>query len=146
MINHFVLWLFRYFLGLLFVATAIGKLLDNRGFAQVISTYRLGIPDNFLLGTALAISLLELYIGINILIARELNRIVLATLWFHLGYAGLAWVTLLRGIQLTNCGCFGVFLARSLKWSTVLEDIVLAGISLACWLLLKRCSYERDEN
>jgi uncharacterized membrane protein YphA (DoxX/SURF4 family) len=29
----------RYFLGLLFLATGIGKLLDNRGFAQVIETY-----------------------------------------------------------------------------------------------------------
>jgi uncharacterized protein len=35
----------RYSLGLLFLATGIGKLLDNRGFAQVIETYQLGIPD-----------------------------------------------------------------------------------------------------
>ena len=30
----------RYFLGLLFLATGLGKLLDNHGFAQVIETYR----------------------------------------------------------------------------------------------------------
>lgn len=138
MIAQSVLRVSRYFLGLLFVATAIGKLLDNRGFAHVIDTYQLGIPNSALLGLALIISLLELLIGINILIGRALNSSVLATLGFHLGYASLAFVTLFRGIALSNCGCFGVFLARSLKWSTVGEDLVLAGISLICWILLRK--------
>jgi hypothetical protein len=138
MMAQSVLRVSRYFLGILFVATAIGKLLDNRGFAHVIDTYQLGIPNSALLGLALSISLLELLIGINILRGRALGINVLATLGFHLGYAGLAFVTLLRGIALSNCGCFGVFLARSLKWSTVGEDLLLALISLVCWLLLRK--------
>lgn len=138
MVAQSVLLISRYFLGLLFVSTAIGKLLDNRGFAHVIDTYQLGIPDSALLGLALSISLLELLIGINILRGRALNMNVLATLGFHLGYASLALITLQRGIALSNCGCFGVFLARSLKWSTVGEDLVLALISLVCWLLLRK--------
>jgi uncharacterized membrane protein YphA (DoxX/SURF4 family) len=140
MITRSALLVFRYFLGLLFVATAIGKLLDNRGFAQVINSYQLGIPDFALLGFALTFSLLELIIGLNILCGRELSKSVLATLGFHLGYAALALTTLWRGIALPNCGCFGVFLARSLKWSTIIEDLALATISLVCWLLLRRIS------
>jgi uncharacterized membrane protein YphA (DoxX/SURF4 family) len=138
MMAQSILLISRYFLGLLFVSTAIGKLLDNRGFAHVIDTYQLGIPDTALVGLALSISLLELLIGINILRGRSLRMNILATLGFHLGYASLAFVTLLRGIALSNCGCFGVFLARSLKWSTVGEDLVLALISLVCWLLLRK--------
>ncbi len=133
-----ILRISRYFLGLLFVATAVGKLLDNRGFAHIIDTYQLGIPNSALLGLALSISLLELLIGINILRGRSLRMNILATLGFHLGYASLAFVTLLRGITLSNCGCFGVFLARSLKWSTVGEDLLLALISLVCWLLVRK--------
>lgn len=138
MIAQSILLISRYFLGLLFVSTAIGKLLDNRGFAHVIDTYQLGIPDTALLGLAFAISLLELVIGINILRGRSLRMNILATLGFHLSYASLAFVTLLRGITLSNCGCFGVFLARSLKWPTVAEDLLLACISLVCWLLLRK--------
>jgi Methylamine utilisation protein MauE len=138
MITHYILLALRYFLGLLFVATAVGKLLDNRGFAQVINAYELGISDSMLLGTALAISLLELSVGISILCGWKLSKSILTTLWFHLGYAGLALLTLLRGITLSNCGCFGVFLARPLKWQTVAEDLALAAISLTCWLLLRR--------
>lgn len=135
---HTIFVISRYFLGLLFVATAIGKLLDNRGFAAILSSYQLGIPDAALLGFALMISLLELLIGLNILRGRALGMNILATLGFHLGYASLALITLLRGIALSNCGCFGVFWARSLKWSTVAEDLVLAGISVVCWLVLQR--------
>jgi uncharacterized membrane protein YphA (DoxX/SURF4 family) len=133
-----ILLISRYFLAVLFISTAIGKLLDNRGFAHVIDTYQLGIPNNALLELALFISLLELLIGINILRGRALRVNVLATFVFHLGYAGLAFITLLRSITLANCGCFGVFLARPLSWATVVEDLVLATVSLTCWLLLKK--------
>jgi uncharacterized membrane protein YphA (DoxX/SURF4 family) len=40
MILRIVYSVTRYFLGLLFLATGLGKLLDNHGFAQVIETYR----------------------------------------------------------------------------------------------------------
>ncbi len=133
-----ILLISRYFLAVLFISTAIGKLLDNRGFAHVIDTYQLGIPNNALLGLALFLSLLELLIGINILRGLALRLNVCTTLAFHLGYASLAFVTLLRGIALSNCGCFGVFLARPLSWATVVEDLVLATVSLTCWLLLKK--------
>ena len=131
-------WLCRYFLGLLFVSTAIGKLLDNRGFAEVIKTYQLGIPEAIILGLALCISLLELVIGINLLRGHALSKSVFATLVFHLGYASLALTTLKRGIMLSNCGCFGVFWGRPLSWTTVVEDLVLAAISLSYWLFLRR--------
>ena len=128
----------RYFLGLLFLATGIGKLLDNRGFAQVIETYQLGIPDGVLLPIALGVSLLELMIGLHILRGRALRLNVLATLWFHIGYATLAVITLHRDIPIANCGCFGVFLARPLAWSTVIEDWVLAAVSAVCLLLVNK--------
>ncbi len=128
----------RYFLGLLFLATGTGKLLDNRGFAQIIASYEFVLPEALLLPLALAVSLAEFTIGLNILLGRSLLRSVLATLYFHLVYANLALITLLRGISLTNCGCFGVFLTRPLRWMTVAEDLMLAAISLTCWLLLRR--------
>jgi uncharacterized membrane protein YphA (DoxX/SURF4 family) len=128
----------RFFLAILFISTAIGKLLDNRGFALVIDSYQLGIPESNLLGLALSISLLELIIGINILFGRALQMSIFSTLIVHLSYAVLAFFTLQRGISLSNCGCFGIFWARPLKSMSVVEDLVLAGISLTCWLLLRK--------
>lgn len=128
--------IFRYFLGLLFLSTGIGKLLDNRGFADVIASYKLGLPHGFLLPIGLAFSLVELWVGINLLRGRALPTNALLTLIFHLGYASLAAMTLYREISLTNCGCFGVFWARPLTRMTVVEDLLLAGISLSYYLLL----------
>jgi hypothetical protein len=46
-------------------ATGLAKLLDNRGFAQVIASYQLGLPGLFLLPLGLCISLAEVWIGTN---------------------------------------------------------------------------------
>ena len=37
---------------------------------------------------------------------------------------------LLRGVKLANCGCFGVFLARPLRWTSPLEDLGLVAVTL----------------
>jgi hypothetical protein len=47
----------RFCLGLWFTATGLAKLLDNRGFAQVIASYQLGLPGLFLLPLGLCVSL-----------------------------------------------------------------------------------------
>jgi hypothetical protein len=124
--------LLRLFLGFVFIATGLGKLLDNRGFAQVIASYQLGLPGLFLLPLGLCISLAEVWIGTNLLRAERVRLCLWGTLFFQVGYGALAAMTLRRGIVLDNCGCFGVFLARPLRWTTVLEDAVLAAISALC--------------
>ncbi|MFH0351670.1 MAG: MauE/DoxX family redox-associated membrane protein, partial [Chromatiales bacterium] len=97
----------RYFLGVLFLATGIGKLLDYRAFAEVITTYQLPVPESLLLPLALGIALLEFTIGINIVSGQRLRSNVLATLCFHSAYTALAITTLVREIPIENCGCFG---------------------------------------
>lgn len=127
----------RYFLGMLFMATGIGKLLDNRAFAQVIATYQLAIPEGLLLPLALSIALLELTIALNLLRGRRLQSSVLATLCLHIAYTALAVTTLLRRIPIENCGCFGAFLARPLRWSSVAEDVTLTAVSALGLALLR---------
>jgi hypothetical protein len=56
----------------------------------------------------------------------------------HALYAAWSAVSVLRGLKLPNCGCFGVFLVRPLGWSTVFEDLVLVGASLGLWVLVRR--------
>ncbi len=129
-------FLLRLLLGLLFTATGLAKLLDNRGFAHVIASYRLGFPDPVLLPLGLCIAFVELWIGVNLLRSHRLRGSLWGSLLMHVGYGTLAAITVSRGIALGNCGCFGVFLARPLRWTTVLEDGLLAALSaLALWLL-----------
>jgi hypothetical protein len=55
-----------------------------------------------------------------------------AALGVHLVYAGWAASAVLRGLELSNCGCFGVVLPRPLGWGTVAEDLAMA--ALCAWL------------
>jgi uncharacterized membrane protein YphA (DoxX/SURF4 family) len=122
----------RIFFALLFLTTALGKLLDNRGFAEVLRTYQL-FPDKGLLAFALSISLVELLLGVILLLNRKIKICSLSVLGINCGYLLLAVVTNLRGLKLENCGCFGVFLARPMTWETVVEDAVIVFLSVVFW-------------
>ncbi len=119
----------------LLLATAIGKLLDNRGFAEVILTYQFGIPFELALPLGLFVSLFELALALALILNINHRRNGFLLTLMHVGYTGLAVTALSRGLNLTNCGCFGVFWQRTLTWQTVFEDLFLTAISfLFFWL------------
>lgn len=128
-----------FFLVLLF-STAIGKLLDIPGFAEVIETYQFGITGVVASVLGLSITLFELQLALYML-RKPLSFIVglLLTL-MHSGYTLLAVITLSRGIEIDNCGCFGVFLARPMTPMTIVEDLILTCISALYWYLSIRLS------
>lgn len=122
----------RGFIGLVLFATAAGKLLDVPGFARVLGSYR-ALPDASLLPLALAIPVAELALSTWLFSGRRLAGAALASATMHLAYAAWSAAGVMQGLKLPNCGCFGIFLARPLGWSTVVEDLVMVGLSL--WLL-----------
>ena len=128
----------KYFFAALLIATGIGKLLDNRGFADIIVTYQFGIPFNLALILGLSVSLFELLLGVFILQEKKQIRNAVLTILMHFGYVFLATVTNLRGLHLANCGCFGVFWGRPMTWSTVVEDVVLLGLSILFYVSAKK--------
>lgn len=110
-------------------ATALGKLLDLPGFAAVLGTYRL-LPAAVLLPTAILVVLAELAIAAGLLLARLRVAAALAAGALAALNGLVLTATLLRGIDLPNCGCFGVFLARPLSVVSPLEDLVLLALAL----------------
>lgn len=136
--NAFYQVLRWFFVALLF-STAIGKLLDIQGFAAVLHTYQLFIPYIVLAPLGLGISLFELVLGTALIARVQLRLCALLLILMHSGYVILAVITNLRGLELDNCGCFGVFLARPMTWITVVEDIVLTVLSaLLYWTVTRK--------
>lgn len=130
--THIVL---RWVLGLTFVATSLGKFLDIPGFHDVMRTYDL-FPDWTLWPIAVGMPIVEALIAITMLTGWHLRRGILASLVFNGAFAVVLTLELLRGLHLKNCGCFGVFFARPLKWSSPVEDVVLELITLGVLLTL----------
>jgi hypothetical protein len=127
----------RFAIALILIATAVGKFLDLPGFAKVLGTYQ-AFEEWVLLPLAILIPTVEILLASWLVAGRRLYAAALVSAALHMGYALWSATSILRGLRLENCGCFGVFLARPLRWSTVLEDLVLVGISLMLAGLVRR--------
>ena len=130
----------RWFFAALLLASSIGKLLDIRGFAAVVGTYQV-FPEPLLLPLGLALAFVELGIGLWLIWGRLLIWAALVLVLLHAGY--LAWLGLAyaRGLDIPNCGCFGVFLAQPLTPWMLVEDGLLLAAALVFWRGVRR---ERD--
>ncbi|MFM8316410.1 MAG: MauE/DoxX family redox-associated membrane protein, partial [Deltaproteobacteria bacterium] len=127
-------------LGLLFLTTSIGKLLDNMGFSAILRTYEL-FPSSLVMPLALTLSISEFFLGSWIVLNRKTRLCANIALGINIFYLLLAVATNLRGLKIPNCGCFGVFLARPMTWMTVIEDIIVVFFSTTYALLERRISY-----
>ena len=120
----------RVLVGVVLLATGVGKLLDLPGFARVLGTYQ-AFPDALLVPIAAAVTAAELLLAFWLFSGRRPFAAAVAALAAHLVYAGWSAAAVLRGLNLSNCGCFGVFWPRPLGWSTVVEDLVVAAFCAA---------------
>lgn len=121
---------FRLILGSILAAAAVGKLLDMQGFRNVLKEYKL-FPHWSLWILTLLMPLIEASIAMSMVSGYELQKGIYASLILHGMFTIILFIELLRGIKLKNCGCFGVFFARPLRWFTPLEDIGMILLTLA---------------
>jgi uncharacterized membrane protein YphA (DoxX/SURF4 family) len=124
----------RCVLGVLILATGVGKLLDVPGFVDVVETYRLGLSDAQAWTSAILVICIEIGIGVWLLSGLMLRSAAIAAAALNMGWFAMLSSALWRGLQLENCGCFGVFFARPLRWYSPLEDLVIVA---ACLLLAR---------
>ena len=127
----------RLALGAILFVSAAGKLLDIPGFTDVLKTYK-AFPDSVLLLLALAIPLSELALALWLFSGQFLAAAAVTSVVLHFLYAAWSAVSVLRGLRLANCGCWGVFWPRPLDWSTVAGDLVLVAASFWLAVLARR--------
>ena len=124
----------RWLIGSILLATAIGKALDVPGFAEVVGTYQV-FPPVLWLPVAISMVVIEGILAVALLHGRHTKRAGLASTALHSVFTLWAAAALLRGLEIPNCGCFGVFLGRPLTWGTVGEDAFMVGVSGLLWWL-----------
>lgn len=136
-------WLFetlRLFFGFIFLATSLGKLLDNRGFAAAIANYHLGIPSALLLWVALAVGLIELALAVSLLAGWRQRITTAVALGWNLLYLAVTGATLARGLRVANSAFLGVFDPAPLGWKSLAQSLLLSALALALWLGARRFS------
>lgn len=124
-------WCCRLLIGGVLLVSALGKSLDLKGFVEVLVTYRL-FPDWSLWGLAFGITGIEWVLAVWILVAWHLPTGALLAMTINGLYAIGLIITRIRGLDLPNCGCYGVFFPQPLRWYSPVEDLVLVGL---CYML-----------
>ena len=129
----------RFSLGALLLASGIGKALDEAGYVAVLRHYELALPEALVWALALGVTAIEVVLGACILAGWKLRLAAQAAALLNFVYFVVLTASLARGLQLDNCGCFGVFWARPLRWFSPVEDLALVAASLAlAWLAGRR--------
>lgn len=126
-------WCWRLLIGGVLFASALGKSVDLNGFVEVLVTYRL-FPGWSLWGLALGITGIEWALAVWILVGWHLPTGALIAMTLNGLYAIGLSITLIRGFDLPNCGCYGVFFPQPLRWYSPLEDLVLVGMCYALYI------------
>ena len=119
----------RYFLAAVLLATGLGKLIDVPGFARIVASYEV-LPVSLTLPAAGVLTFTELALAVWLASGLRQRTAAAASAMLHVVYAAWSGAALWRGLEIANCGCFGVFLARPLSLVTLAEDGVLAAVSL----------------
>lgn len=124
----------RVFVGLILLSTGFGKLLDIPGFIPVLDAYQL-MPHSVSVVLAFSLPLIELATGFGLLLSTRPIIPAWTAVALHLLMLTAVIITLQRGIQIDNCGCFGVFLARPLSFQTFIEDLAMLAFSILALIL-----------
>ena len=124
-------WFLQLTIGGIIFGSALGKALDLTGFIEVLKTYQ-AFPPVLLSPLAVAVTLGEFALGVWILLGLRLRTSALLGALLNFVYAVWMTITLLRGLKLDNCGCFGVFFPQPLTWFSPFQDLVLVAF---CWVL-----------
>lgn len=130
-------YVIQYFISLILLMTAIGKLLDVPGFAHVIESFQI-FTSWITSPIGLAMSLTELGLAIWLFSGKRLELAALASAALHSTFIAWLLIAMARGLEISNCGCFGVFWARPLGWVTIFEDVFMVAISLTLYFLVRK--------
>jgi uncharacterized membrane protein YphA (DoxX/SURF4 family) len=122
----------RWFFVLLLAASSIGKLADMPGFYAVIKSYAL-LPEAVIPTSAWALAIFELVLAIWLAMGKRIKVAALIVIALHFVYLIWLAIALARGLDIPNCGCFGVFWARPLTWFTPIEDLILLVLAIVMW-------------
>jgi Methylamine utilisation protein MauE len=139
-----VTWCCRLLIGGVLLASALGKSLDLPGFVDILVTYRL-FPSWSLWPVALMIIAVEWVLAAWILSGWQLPTSAFLALMLNGLYAVGLIMTLFRGLDLPNCGCYGVFFPLPLRWYSPLEDLVLVGICAVLRIGAKKSQITLDK-
>ncbi len=122
-------FIFRFFLGLLFIYASLDKILHPAAFAKIV--YNFHILPGFLINLfAIILPWVELLTGIFLILGMALESVAFLTTSLLVIFMIALGVNFIRGIDI-NCGCFSTASSSKSNLSKrLIEDIIFFVMSL----------------
>ncbi|OGC82559.1 MAG: hypothetical protein A2788_01140 [Candidatus Abawacabacteria bacterium RIFCSPHIGHO2_01_FULL_46_8] len=126
------------FIGLFFVVTGVAKLLEPKAkAAAIVRAYKL-LPSTIIFPLVKLLPWVEGLVGIGVLVGLALAEIGWWSLWAVIVmlaiYTLAALLTIIRGIKMADCGCFGALNIDASPGATITKNVIM--ILAVLWLLL----------
>jgi len=122
-LEKIIILLLRWFLGVVFIYAAIGKIIDPNTFAEQVDNYRL-LPWILVIAVAVILPWVELLTALLLLIGRWLAAASLWVIAMNLVFIMAIFSAMVRGLNI-DCGCFSLHSQGSqVGLHRVLEDVV----------------------
>ncbi len=115
---------FRIFLGGVFIAAAVPKILDVEAFAISIATYQI-LPLPLVNLQAIILPWLELITAVLLIVGFRTKAQALAINGMLVMFIVAIYIAMSKGIQ-AQCGCFGAeaeAAMNELTWKKIIEDV-----------------------
>ena len=135
----------RYILGILFLVSGIGKLIDSndaRYLVELMATkYYFLIEYTGLI--VISVSIIDLIIAIFLLWGRYLKTALAASLLRICSFSGVLGYFYIQGQNVAKCGCFGAFGGGGGLGFTLIRNLVLLALIIGGFILIERDSKQR---
>jgi len=117
--------LLRKFLGVVFIVSGEAKMWDIYGFSRVVSGYRF-LPESLIVPVSIIVPFAEFVFGLMLLLNLNPRVASLSLLMMVVMFSILSAVRYFSG-DISDCGCFGKLIHRSVDWKFFTENIMLIG-------------------
>lgn len=124
----------RWYFSALLLAMALGQALVFRGFVEILRDFHVG-GANAAWAIGIALFAGEVVTAVLLLGRTGWRKAGAAFgLLTTVGWTALAVQAFARGLEVDNCGCFGIYLGQPLRWWVLLQDAWFVGIAAWVWL------------
>ena len=127
--SPYLVLLFRWFLGAIFVYAGLVKIADPLGFALALYNYHI-LPAWMINPLAICLPWVEVIIGAGLLAGIMIPGGALVVSGMLAIFAVVTGISLIRGLDIA-CGCFSTSAgAEPITWLYVVRDLILLGMGI----------------